>query len=1291
MPNNLTRTPARYLLAVFGIAVCYAIVAKLSLSFALVQQNASPVWPASGIALAALLVLGMRVWPGVFAGALLINLHTNTYVAAALVISCGNTLGAVVAYYLVWKFTSTSYPFTRASEFFKFILGACLLATLISPSIGVSSLATAGVITWSQFWLVWSIWWSGDAVGVLLMTPLLLGWYCNRASDWNLKKTIEVLIVVVITALLTLSIYTNLIPDLFTALLIGLSLLPIFVWSAFRYNIQITTLLIFLVSIISVFGTAQGQGPITQHTATQTIILLQSMVAVTLVTFVALTIVIGEYQRTKSILRYAYDDLAKPDETDVIGDTENLTPDNQLLYRNTIWRALIENTSDNIMLLDTEVKVLFINHLSPGLTFDDVLGYSIYDFINPKHVPRVRRCYEKVMATGKSSQVEFEYIGGGESIIFDSRVNAVKHNNKIIGFIVSSRNIKRRIQVELLKNRLMTILESTTDFVGMADSQGRALYVNAAGRKMMKFANDFDITQTSIPDYYPEQVAHHFMTECIPAANQTGVWQGEVTFKATDGQEIPTMMVFIAHRSESGEVEYYSCVARDITERIVARKKLLDTKSMLETVIDTIPVRIFWKDRDSNFLGANKLVIRDAGLKSETDIIGKNDYDFFPAEHADMYRADDMHVMETGIPKLNYEEPQASPDGKTIWLQTNKAPLRNANNEIIGILGTYDDITERKRVEKIISRLAKRSMEVSTDDLFFEECLANLGEFYNTKYAFIGLISDKEKTRIKSYLVWSEGKFMDNFEYELAGTPCQDVLNGKAELIPTNVKALYPQDKMLTDMDLDSYYGTPLLLPSGEPFGLVVVTDTNPLNLESWSKPILNIYATRIAIEMGRKRSEEALRGMASSMSYQASHDPLTDLINRREFELRLETALQSSIVQNTHHALCYLDLDQFKIVNDTCGHVAGDELLRQLSLQLHHIIRESDTLARLGGDEFGVLLRDCPMDKATVIAENILKVVKEFRFVWQDKLFEIGVSIGLVPITRHTVSINEALSMADASCYLAKDHGRNRIHVYEEDDIELAKRHGEMEIVSDISQALVDNRFVLYFQTISPLCKQDTETRHFEVLLRMHDKQHNLIPPGAFIGAAERYNLMPSLDRWVISHTFKYLHNKIHNGETDNMLCAINLSGTTLSDEKFMDFLQALQEQYQLPPKMICFEFTETAAITNITRAMQFIASMKELGFLFALDDFGAGLSSYTYLKNLPVDFIKIDGSFVSGIASDPLNRSIVESINQVGHTMGIKTVAEWVDSNEVLEVLKDIEVDYAQGFHIHKPAVLE
>ncbi len=433
-------------------------------------------------------------------------------------------------------------------------------------------------------------------------------------------------------------------------------------------------------------------------------------------------------------------------------------------------------------------------------------------------------------------------------------------------------------------------------------------------------------------------------------------------------------------------------------------------------------------------------------------------------------------------------------------------------------------------------------------------------------------------------------------------------------------------------------------------------------------------------------------RKMAAQLQHQANHDALTGLINRREFEQRLARMLASADKLHTQHALLYLDLDQFKIVNDTCGHIAGDELLRQITSLLQMRLRERDTLARLGGDEFGVLLEHCLPEQAARIADELRQTVKDFYFFWQEKAFTMGVSIGLVSFSDATLSLAEILSAADTACYIAKDKGRNRVHAYHPEDSELALRHVEMEWVGRIHRAFEENRFQLYSQVIVPLNPVNgVPGAHVELLVRMLDEEDNLVLPMTFIPAAERYNLMPSLDRWVVRTAFAHyarLHPAHQAGvEQANTRWTINLSGTSLSDEHFPQYVQEQFLLFAVPYGAICFEITETAAISNLGKAVHFIQELRKLGCRFSLDDFGIGLSSFAYLKHLPVDYLKIDGSFIKDMAHDPIDRAMVEAINNIGHVMGIQTIAEFVENNETLAMLRQIGVDYVQGYGIAKP----
>lgn len=426
---------------------------------------------------------------------------------------------------------------------------------------------------------------------------------------------------------------------------------------------------------------------------------------------------------------------------------------------------------------------------------------------------------------------------------------------------------------------------------------------------------------------------------------------------------------------------------------------------------------------------------------------------------------------------------------------------------------------------------------------------------------------------------------------------------------------------------------------------------------------------------------------MAREISYQASHDALTGLVNRREFEHRLSSLISNAKTELQHHALLYIDLDQFKIVNDTCGHAAGDELLRQITFVLQGRIRGNDMLARLGGDEFGVLLEKCPLTRAQSVAEGLIEAVSNFHFCWEDKVFTVGASIGLAAITEDSRDWASLLSNADTACYHAKELGRNRLHTYLPEDIELAQRHKEMHWVGRIAKAYEEDRFRLYYQPIVPTLPGKADIPHLEILVRMLDEEGKLVTPGVFMPAAERYNLMVTLDRWVVRNALNWLtvNKKIP------MVCAINLSGHSMGDDNFLDFVISQIKGTGVLPGNICFEITETAAIGNLTKAVLFISELKALGCSFALDDFGSGLSSFAYLKNLPVDYLKIDGSFVKDMDHNQTSYAMVEAINSIGHTMNIQTIAEFVENQTILDQLRYLGVDYAQGYLIAKPSPLE
>lgn len=442
--------------------------------------------------------------------------------------------------------------------------------------------------------------------------------------------------------------------------------------------------------------------------------------------------------------------------------------------------------------------------------------------------------------------------------------------------------------------------------------------------------------------------------------------------------------------------------------------------------------------------------------------------------------------------------------------------------------------------------------------------------------------------------------------------------------------------------------------------------------------PAVNRELREAEVRRAHREAENAIRHMAF-------HDELTDLSNRRQFERGVRRAVENARRKNSTHALFYMDLDQFKLVNDTCGHAAGDDLLRELATLFRRHVREEDVVARLGGDEFGILLQHCPLDRALQVAEKLRQAVSDLKFLWRGRPFHVGVSVGVVEINRGSVGVGEALRAADMACYAAKDMGRNRVHVYAAGDAELARRHGAMQWVSRLRQALDADRFLLYGQAIVPLRGSGTE--HCEFLLRLRDEAGRLVSPGAFITAAEHYNLMPCIDRWVIHAALSLIAER---KEALEGLSFINISGSSLSDEGFFIYVRDQFRHFGVPGEAICFEITETAAITHLGKAVGFMTEAKRFGCRFALDDFGSGLSSFAYLKTIPADFLKIDGGFVKSVCSDAMDHAIVEAVNRIGHAAGIQTVAEFVETDAIRDHLIGMGVDYGQGYGIEAPRTL-
>ena len=469
---------------------------------------------------------------------------------------------------------------------------------------------------------------------------------------------------------------------------------------------------------------------------------------------------------------------------------------------------------------------------------------------------------------------------------------------------------------------------------------------------------------------------------------------------------------------------------------------------------------------------------------------------------------------------------------------------------------------------------------------------------------------------------------------------------------------------------------------------LISRADTSEHSIELSATPMRTAAGEQVGtVVLLHDVSEQ--RGLARQMSYQATHDALTGLVNRREFERRLEEAIEIGHRGDGQHVLCYLDLDRFKVVNDTSGHLAGDSMLREVAKLLRDAVRDSDTVGRLGGDEFGMLLMGCPLEKARQIADDVCRAVGDHRFVWRDRIFNIGVSVGLVEISRESGTIEELLTAADSACYVAKKQGTGRVAVYSARDEALARHTGEIQWLQKLQSALKESRFQLFYQPIVPAYGTDGGGPAMEVLIRLQEEDGSHAPPAEFLRAAERYRLMGLVDRWVVQTTLAALGRGAIPVSSDRCV-AINISGQTLADSQFLEFVVECLDSTGVTPAQVCFEISETAVVANLDHARRFVGVLHGMGCQFALDDFGSGVGSFSNLKSLPLDYLKIDGSFIRNLARDSVNQAMVTAMIKLARTLNFKVIAEQVEDSAALEAARRIGVDFVQGYAIARPQPL-
>lgn len=703
--------------------------------------------------------------------------------------------------------------------------------------------------------------------------------------------------------------------------------------------------------------------------------------------------------------------------------------------------------------------------------------------------------------------------------------------------------------------------------------------------------------------------------------------------------------VGLPSRSELQLIADAAQLAGIAIERRANDAALRSSEAKFRQLFENAMEGVYQSSRDGRLLSVNPAFVKMLGYTSAEELYALPSASmcyWFPADRADFVRR-----LESEGKIRNAEFRLRRRDGQQIVVLESSHAMRDDAGHIIGYEGTVADITERKQAEQAVFAEKERA----------QVTLQSIGD---------AVISTDAGGNI-DYLNPVAGVLTGWAVDEARGRPIGDVLSIVSESSRTPLE-------------------NPLLvaLRTGEQVGpgeQSVLTSRNgqTLAIQDSASPIRDRLGKIIgAVIVFHDVTKE--RRLKRALAYQASHDALTGLINRREFDNRLHEAVQAARRDGARYALLYVDLDQFKLVNDTCGHPAGDRLIRDITGLLQTRVRASDTIARLGGDEFGVLLENCGLEQAGVIAESVRQAVRDYRFVWGSASLSVGASIGVVEIGAETESAANVLSAADIACYSAKDQGRNRIHLY--DGGGTATRHREMHWVAQVTRAVDEGRLELCFQTIRPIGPSTVSQPFSELTVRLRDDSGEIVPPNQFIPAAERYNVMSMIDRWVVQRAVDLLRQ--HRGASP--LFAVNLSGTSLNDQGFLEFVLGRIDDDSIA-RGLCFEITETAAVANLQNATYFMQELRARGCRFSLDDFGSGLSSFRYLKTLPVDFLKIDGDFIANVAQDAVDRSMVEAISQVGRTLGIATVAERVESAAVLAELGKIGINFAQGFFLAKP----
>ena len=1024
----------------------------------------------------------------------------------------------------------------------------------------------------------------------------------------------------------------------------------------------------------------------------------------------------SELQRTRESLQATIEELETTNEEqqatneELIAANEELQSTNEELqslneelhtvnaeYQSKIQELTDLNNDVNNLLSSTNIGVIFLDRnlkvrkFTPPVTeifslIDGDLGRSITDITHTLDISDFPHQLTSVLENDVPIELEIKIVDAERYMLVGINPYSLE-DKRLEGLVVTFVDITpiQQAQKALSDNNILlnTVINSTPDPIFMKDLEGRYQLVNEATAAVIGKSVDA-IVGTSDFDHFSEEIARNVAEQDreILASERTCTFEEVVpSVDSEPGEYLTTKTIF---RDERGQPIGLVGFARDVSS-------LKQTQRNLECVNQELQEEIEQRQTALTRLQESEIRFRmtfeeaNAGIahvafdgtylrlnQRYTNILG-----YTPAELVDTKFQDITHpadvekdfeqlqrLLAGDISGYEMDKRFFHKDRSIVWVNLKVSLVRTEGGDPLYMVSIIQDITQKVQLEAENKRILQ---ELVREKELAQVTLYSIGEAVITTNA-VGEVQycNPIAERITG---WST--------QEAKGLPIQEVVtlldDTTREPIPYPFGS--PQEETEFACTSESF--------------ILVSRDGSESAVSKSVAPMRDRQDNFLGMVAVFRDITESYH-LSRQLSWQASHDSLTELRNRRQFEQELSRAVASIRMDDRQeHILCYMDLDRFKLVNDTVGHLAGDELLKQVAALLKSHVRSSDCLARLGGDEFGLLLQNCSLSRAKVLVEGLREAVQDFRFVWDKHTFSIGMSIGMVAINASAKDLPKVLSAADAACYAAKQRGRNRLYVYQPGDDDVSRQRSELQWSSRIQKALDSDLFCLYKQRIVSSQQLDSCAGvGYEVLLRMRDEKGQLVPPNAFIPTAERYNLMPHIDRWVVTTFLRHIESNPEDSSYE--IYMLNLSGASLTDEKFLDFLRSVMLSQPKLAEKICFEITETAAVSNLTEAVKFISELRKLGCKFALDDFGSGMSSFGYLKALPADYIKIDGRFIQDIDIDPTARAIVESIHNIGHVLGLKTIAEFVESESAQISVREIGVDYLQGYFIDNPQPL-